>query len=163
MSPEQPPETRLETAAFSFQRFIVRKAVFDEIQGVTPDPQDRSGTPFSGPVTFNISRRIDRDPLRGVVTVNVVIEPDPSRQPYKLEVTVSGVFASDTASIELFDLFCKTTVPIILFPYIRHIVHMLTADAAYGPIRLHPINLGPALAGMEEKRRDLSDDASAPT
>lgn len=163
MSPEK-PQQELQTATFDFVKFIVRKAVFEQVPRIEPSKDDKRPPQFSGSLTFNVSRRIQPDPPRGMVTLGLVIQPDFKWQPYKLEVTVAALFSSKTASVELFDLFCKTNVPVILFPYVRQIVHTLTADAEYGPVRLSPVNLSAVLANMQEERfDDETAETSGPT
>jgi preprotein translocase subunit SecB len=76
-------------------------------------------------------------------------------------VTVAGIFSGENVTAELLNEFCRTAGPTILFPYVREIVHKLTADGAYGPIRLDPINVQAALATAEWG--DVNGDPSAPT
>jgi preprotein translocase subunit SecB len=80
------------------------------------------------------------------VTLQVVLLPDLKWQPYHVEVVVAGVFRADRLAPALFDEFCRRAVPSILFPYVRQIVHTLTTDGAFGPVRLNPINIQHLLA-----------------
>ena len=78
--------------------------------------------------------------------------PDPKWHPYRIEVIVSGVFGSKDASPELFDQFCRSAAPSILFPYIRQIVHSVTADAIEGQLRLDPVNVQALVASALEQK-----------
>ena len=54
---------------------------------------------------------------------------------------MSGLFSAENATVEVFAQFCRNSVPPILFPYVREIVHRSTMDAQYGTIKIGPINI----------------------
>lgn len=78
---------------------------------------------------------------RAVVTLVVKVHLDPKWQPYELEVVIAGAFAGIGLNEQQFDQFCRLSVPSILFPYVRQLVHNITTDANFGPVRIDPVNL----------------------
>ncbi len=76
------------------------------------------------------------------VTLDVTLTPDPTHQPYRIQVVMSGVFRSpENAAQADFEVFCKQAAPVIIWPYIRALVSSLTLDARFGVVRLDPVNL----------------------
>jgi preprotein translocase subunit SecB len=141
LSPKQETPPR-----FLLRGFFVRSVRFEEVQIVVG--ADGESRPERIPVNMQIETHIvPSDPLSANVTMAVRLEPDARWQAYKVEVVVTGVFAGDNVSPELFNQFCKTSVPTILFPYVREIVHSVTKDALMGALRVDPVNV----AGLVNK------------
>lgn len=76
------------------------------------------------------------------VVLDATIRPDPSKQPYSLQIVMSAVFHVPASFDEkLFDAFCRQNAPLIMWPYLRALASSVTADGKYGAIRLDPVNL----------------------
>lgn len=135
-----------EPATFSFDRLIVRKAIFEQLPRDPIGTEEDRPTQLQGELKLTLGVEIDEAQPRGQVTLQVVLSPDLKWQPYRLEVVVAGVFRAERLAPTLFDQFCRRAVPSILFPYARQIIHTLTADAAFGAVRINPINVQHLLA-----------------
>lgn len=135
-----------QAGSFLFQRFIVRKAIFEQVPRLPRAEGETKPNTLPGEIDLGVNFASQDDPPHGMVTLSITVRPDLKWQPYRIEVTVSGVFGSKGATPELFELFCRQAVPSILFPYVRTLVHSMTMDASFGPIRLHPMNLSDMLA-----------------
>lgn len=136
------PDKVASEPSFSFDRYIVRKVVFEQIVRTPPEKDEKKPAIINTPM--NVSLAIgppNAAANKSQVTFAVVITPDPKWQPYRVEVVVSGVFGYANTDAETFEKFCKGSVPSILFPYIRQIVQSTSADGAYGPVRINPINI----------------------
>jgi len=98
-------------------------------------------------LVVSITRPDESLPNMSEVVVDATLTPDPTRQPYSLRVSLSGVFVAPegTESAE-FETFCKKAAPVILWPYVRSLVSAVTTDAPFGPIRLDPLNMTAVLA-----------------
>lgn len=101
---------------------------------------------------------LDVDVLVGVTpdgreaqtTFSLTVTPDPNVQPYRAEVVVTAVFRADEGlSTEEVTRFARKGVPVILFPFVREMVHRLTVDGRYGLLRLDPVNVGAMLEQSE--------------
>lgn len=133
---------------FSFQRLMVRKAIFEQVdrapiaEGETKPKTIQTGLEIGGLIQTNPNA------MQGLVTLNVALKPDLKWQPYRIEISVAGFFAAENATEEIWQQFCRSAVPPILFPYVRNLIHVLTVDAAFGLIRLNPINIQDLLSGI---------------
>jgi preprotein translocase subunit SecB len=126
-------------------KLSVRKVLFHErprerpSEGETRPPRLGVNLEFQAAIQHGTNK--DGKEQRGVVTFNVKVHPDAKWQPYEIEVAISGAFAGVDVSEQQFDQFCRISVPSILFPYVRQLVHSVTADGNYGVVRIDPINL----------------------
>lgn len=155
------PQPEKNRVSFSFDRLLVRKALFEQIERTPSQEGEKKPSTLEATLDLALSVQLNATRRDGQVTLATVIHPDLKWQPYRLEVTVSGVFGTSDASPELFDEFCRRAVPTILFPYVRQIVHMLTVDAAYGVVRINPINIQQLMANNWQ-RVESDPSASAP-
>lgn len=73
--------------------------------------------------------------------MRVVLVPDPAKLPYRVSVEVVGRFSITGGTPEQLETFTQVNAPVILFPFIRAVVHEATANASRGPLRLNPMNL----------------------
>ena len=149
-------------------QFVFRNYWVDGVTFETGEKRDESasGTAEADGVAykivFHLGAGINDELLRAQITMTVSLEGDPRSQPYKIEVKVTGQFEATegTATKEQFRAFCHTNVPVILFPYVREIIHRTTAEGRYGRVRLNPINI---TAQMPEwKPVEATDASSAP-
>ena len=120
---------------------MVRKAYFEQVERAPRDDGETKPAVLNSEINLTLTSVLNREAPHGQVTLGVVVRPDQKWQPYRIEVVVSGVFAAQNATLELFEEFCQQAVPSILFPYVRQLVHTLTIDGAYGFVRLNPINV----------------------
>lgn len=140
--PDEATDATEPVGQFKLDRLLVRKVVFEEIplqpsaEGEKRPPRVPLGLQFKAGIGSP-----EGDTRRAIVSLEVVVTPDPRWQPYRIGVTVAGIFSGEDVTEAEFDQFCRLGVPPILFPYVREIVHHLTADALFGPIHLDPVNL----------------------
>ena len=100
------------------------------------------------PIGLNVDATASVSPNGKIsqTTMTVVITPEPHVQPYRIEVTLTGVFeGDDSITTEQMTRFAQIGVPVILFPYVRELVHRVTADGRYGAVRLNPVNVAALL------------------
>jgi preprotein translocase subunit SecB len=144
MSPQPEPETQNETipAQFLFERYVVRRVSFQEVE--RQKPAEGETRPHSVGMGITIGGAIQMNPaaLRAIITLDVTLEADPRWQPYRIQIEVSGGFSGQNVTFEQFDAFCRNGVPVILFPYVREIAYTVSRDGLYGPIKVDPINIG---------------------
>lgn len=149
---QTPPEVVTADAAedtpkqFTFTGFAVRKAIFEEITRTPLEENEARPDRLLTNLQITTNIQISAEERRAQVTLDVRVFPDLKWQPYRIEVSVSGLFGGLNVTEEQFDHFCKVSVPPILFPYVREIVHRLTMDGAFGIIRLHPVNVSNLVA-----------------
>ena len=157
------PDTTTPPAqvSFFFDRLIVQRAIFEELPRAAGAEGEQRPAQLEGRLnlTLNIAQ-VENQP-QGLVTLVVIVEPDLKWQPYRIEVAVAGLFRSDRHDPALFDEFCKRAVPSILFPYARQVIHNLTTDAAFGVVRVNPINLQTLLA-TNWKKTDAATNEPKP-
>ena len=125
---------------FSFDRFVVRKAFFEELPRTKPEQDEKRPPVITTRTTLQVNCLMRND-KRALVTLNASVLPDPKWQPYRIEVSVTGMFSSKDATGETFDQFVRFAAPTILFPYVRQVIQGLTTDAAFGLVRINPINV----------------------
>jgi preprotein translocase subunit SecB len=145
MSPEESPGAAAPT--YSFERFVVRKAIFEQLPSVAREPNEVAPEPLPFQIGVNVQLKTRRDRAEGILTLGFEIQHDPKWKPYRIEVAVSGVFKSKDATLEQFNQFCRNNAPAILYPFMRTIVYNLTVDAAFGAVRLNPMNFTEMLKG----------------
>src|SRR5262245_39906590 len=143
-----PPEREPQ---FQFAAFWVDSVNFATLPLGERDPGEIKPESQIFQYFFKLGAGINRELLRSQITMEVRLVGDPKWQPYDITVTLTGRFATveGTATADELDSFTRVNAPIILFPYVREIVHRLTADAQYGIARLHPINLPSILPNWE--------------
>jgi preprotein translocase subunit SecB len=137
MSPEIPP------AQFRFVRYWVDKAIFKELPRETPKDGEQKPERIPTQIVINVGAGVHEDLKRGQLTLEAKVTPDPKWRPYEIEVAVTGQFeaASDEVTSEQLNMFFRMNVPIILFPYVREVVHRITSDGRYGQVKIDPMNL----------------------
>lgn len=126
---------------FTFDRFVVRKARFEEVEQAPGEPGEKRPALLTSHLKLNVQLEQDTEKARARVVLSVIVQPDLKWQPYEIEVVVVGLFREASGDHGLLEQFCMANAPAILFPYARQIIHTLTADAGYGPVRLNPVNL----------------------
>lgn len=141
-------ETPDAAPQFQFTGFAVNRALFEHVERVVPaagesKPQQVNQKLTVGASITNFGER------NAEIRLGLTVIPDPKWLPYKVEVEVLGRFALINGTPEVFSQFCRLTAPPILFPYIREVVHRLTMDGRYGPVRLDPINVQGLLNSSE--------------
>ncbi len=147
-----PPEETVASSStvapgrFRLEKLAVRRAIFEEVPRQLGEPGDEP--PQQRVVKLEITAQIEMnaDALKAIVSLDVTVTPDPKWQPYRIRVTISGEFAGENVTLEVFEQFCRVAVPPILFPYVRQLVHSMTTDGAYGVVRVDPVNLIELLA-----------------
>jgi preprotein translocase subunit SecB len=90
---------------------------------------------------MSVGARVSTNGPLGVVSLTVTVLPDPHVKPYEVQVEVAGEFEMFNGTAEIFREFCQNNAPVIIFPYVRHLIEQLTADGRYGRVRLDPVNL----------------------
>lgn len=116
-------------------------------------------------IKMGVQVEIQTQPEDGVaaVTMHVHLEPDPARQPYIIDVSLSAQFkASRRVSDDELKRFCATNGIPIAWPYVREIVSRATADGLFGAVRLNPINLTGLIRTALEAPRVPEPPAPAP-
>ena len=143
-------DVEVKTPRFHFRRYLVHRALFDEID-TKPAAAEGETRPsrVNVELAINASVNVSNEAAGAAVFLNVHVTPDPKWQPYRVEVTVSGVFVGENTTRQQFDQFCRLNAPVILFPYIRQIVHALTAEAQYGSVIMDPVNMQEMLSGSK--------------
>lgn len=140
-SPESAPR-------FSFLGYWVEKVSFSATPRSSSNPfgalpHEAGEPPDELVLGFNAGIGVDETGMQGQVTLTVTLTAEPPKQPYSIEVQATGRFGMDPATgtkTQLED-FCKVNAPAILFPYVRQIIHSLTATSRYGPILIPPVNM----------------------
>jgi preprotein translocase subunit SecB len=154
MTPSQPDSAAPQ---FEFAAFALNKVLFEHIPRVKPGKDETEPTAVNSNITIGAAIRLIGD-RRAEVSMGMTVVPDPKWKPYKIELEVLGRFQASNGTREQFLQFCQLAVPPILFPYMREIVHRLTADGKHGPLRLNPINVQSMLNQTEWQT--VSDQAT---
>lgn len=126
-------------ATFGFAGLIVSRLLFQELPKAELGEGESPSHALNAAV--NLGYGIDESGSRAEVRFAISMDPDPREKPYHIELEVVGQFTQKTGSLDAFKAFCHLNAPTILFPYVREIVHRVTQDARYGPIRMDPINI----------------------
>lgn len=151
-----PPEPG--RSAFRFLRFWVQGLSFETKAPEPREPGEKRPSMPGITLTFSVRTTIDPSPLKADVTFSVQVEGDRKWQPYDLMLAVSGQFAgSEGVTVHELDAFAKLNAPVILFPYVREIIHRTTSDGRYGPIQLHPMNLSQYLESEKWKSQPTAE------
>ena len=150
MPPEEPPSTPETTARFILNKYMVSRAIFEEVERGPREANEQK--PAQLVTAIEISVGVQDVQLTSAptlpaafVTMTARLRPDLKWQPYRIEVEVRGLFSAENTDKVVFDQFCRQAVPPILLPYVRQIVHQLTVDAAFGPVRIDPLNVAQIL------------------
>ena len=150
MSPEDAttitPATVAAPGRFMLNGFAVRKVVFEEVARVSTEEGEERPARIPTGIHINTAIQMNIESLRAVITLDVEVSPDPKWQPYRISVRLAGAFAAENVTAEQFDQFCRNSVPPILFPYVREIVHRVTIDGAHGLVKIDPINVSELIA-----------------
>ena len=162
-SPSPTDEQATMLQGVRFLGISTRFSSFQEIPGAKPSiPADQmSSGNVDVELAVTVGAGMTPDGPLAEVTIDATITPEPDRQPYKIRLVVTGAFlAPMDATPDRLDHFCKRAAPVIMFPYMRAIVMMLTQDARFGVLRMDPMNLaavleaaGPWQAPAPKKRR----------
>jgi preprotein translocase subunit SecB len=139
MSPDETPRQ----VQFEFQHLFVSKGCFTVLETAA------NVTPSTEPAVVNLEVsadvRLSHTTGKGYLTLDFKILPDPTKQPYEIEVKIGAGFRTVDGSQEDLLAFCQQIGPTILFPYVREYVHRMTMDAPFGSIRLNPTNVAQLL------------------
>jgi preprotein translocase subunit SecB len=155
-SRSQPPAAPADPR-FGLLKLVVSKASMRETQVIVPaEPAPKS---FEMNVALGVRIAMAPELKQAEVTLMVKVTPDQAVRPYEIEVHVLGHFGVKDGSLEQLDQFAKNQAPVILFPYVRQVVHSLTLDGRYGAIRLDPINIRATLGADDWVTDD--DEAAA--
>lgn len=131
-------------AFIGLHRIVTRKLLFEELP--------KEGAPVGQPGTqqqLQMQISVTLEPPHVVVTLTVNVKGEPSTRPYALLVELAGEFVALSASPEELLQFGKIVAPTIMFPYVRQLIHQVTADGAYGPLTLQLVNMQAFLAQSE--------------
>ena len=133
---------------YSFQAVATRRILFQEVE---VPPGGLAVLTEGEKINTNMEMELSVSPIeegkRAHVQLSLKVDPDPKYQPYHIEVSIAGVFATQVPIGEAeFLRFCQVNAPVILWPYARELVNRVTADAIRGPVRLDPVNLAAAFA-----------------
>lgn len=139
IEPVDPQASPTGEALFDFLGFAVQKLSFEHVTRVKPAAGEVAPTAVDYNLT--IGAKIRGLGQRAEVTLGTTVIPDPKWRPYKIEVEVVGRFSTSNGTVEQIQLFCQRAAPPILFPYIREIVHRVSMDGRFGPVRLNPLNV----------------------
>jgi preprotein translocase subunit SecB len=159
--------TTTEQPVFHFVQYNLLGLVFQQSEKIEAAEGDQ---PPSGryPVqlTVNANVGISSEKKLGHLRLIVSVVPDPHSQPYNIVVDVMGVFSTQNGTPDQLGAFCRTNAPAILFPYIREIIARTTVDAAFGVVRLDPVNMSELLnqsawsTGPVSRKQEASDKPS---
>ncbi|HXG70684.1 MAG TPA: protein-export chaperone SecB [Gemmatimonadaceae bacterium] len=120
---------------FHFGRFVVIRASMQELpQQIKPEGEATSSLEIAVAARITVTGEV------GTVMLDFVVTPDPAITPYDIQLNVAADFAMRNGTREQFVVFLKNNAPAIVFPYVRHLVDQMTADARYGRVRIDPLN-----------------------
>lgn len=136
--PQKSAQRPNEAAVVGFAGFVVSRLLFQELPKMPLSDGEAANTLATNIVVgYGMNDAGDRSEVR----FNLSIRPDPRDKPYQIEVEVVGQFVLKDGTRGAFEQFCRGTGPTILFPYVREVVHRITQDARFGPIRMDPLNV----------------------
>ncbi|MEX2527490.1 MAG: protein-export chaperone SecB [Gemmatimonadota bacterium] len=127
----------------SFDAVLLRYALFEEREPPSPERQEGLNLSFSSK-----SRMLGEGVERGEVILSVTVEPEGDNPPFRVQVSVSGLFGYQIGTdrnLELEEFLAQQAVALLL-PYVREAVTNLTARTAFGPVIIPPVNVRAMLA-----------------
>lgn len=148
--------------SFDLVNLFFTKALFEFLGTNTPAAGPRPRV-VSIALEVGASLQVQNDGSASFIQLQFKITPDQQWQPYRIEVTIGAFFRSDQSSQQEMSTFARVAAPPILFPYVRELVHKLTADAPNGPVRINPLNISQMLneTAWDVATEALKDDASS--
>jgi len=142
MSPTSPDAPTAKQ--FNFAGLSVAKALYELIGVVVPGSKPIPPVVNVG-LEVAATVELSSDPSGAFVKLDIKVIPDKEFQPYRIEVTIGGIFTSPDATTDELLQFCRVAAPSILFPYVRETVYRLTLDAPHGVVRMNPVNISQIL------------------
>ncbi len=134
------PADRDRVVQFDFLGFALSKLLFEHLLRVPPEAGETQPSNVNINIVLGAAIGVSQD-QHAQVSMGMTVTPDPKWQPYKIEIEVVGRFRTQNGTPEDLQRFCQRGVPPILFPYMREIIHRVTMDGQYGPVRLNPLNV----------------------
>lgn len=139
-----------QAPTYSFTALGVTRLFFRELDRPDPDAPVKKDGRVKADIGFGLKVGLISE-SKADVTLQAKVVPEPQSKPYMIEVEIVGRFGVKAGTRDDFVNFCRHNAPVILFPYVRQLVHQLTSDGRYGPLRLGPMNLQAAMAKGEWK------------
>ena len=130
-----------QLSELEFERVWVREASFLDVEGEESPipPLDLSAT------GIHLEVKVGYAPLgdRAVVLVRATLEPNPEQRLFlRLAAAVEGAFSlRGPPDRKRLEGFATTQAPVLLLPYLRQVITMLTAQSRVGAIVLPPLNM----------------------
>ncbi len=145
-----------QLSELQFERVWIREATFLDIEGEqTPvPPTDQAASGIHLEVKIGYAPQGDR----AVVQLRATLEPNPEQRFFlKLSAAVEGAFSlRGQLDRKRLEAFATVQAPVLLVPYLRQAITMLTAQSRVGAIVLPPLNM------LEITKAMRGDDAQAP-
>jgi preprotein translocase subunit SecB len=130
-----------QLSALQFERVWVREATFLDVEGehAPVPPQDIADVPIHLEVKVNYTAQGDR----AYVMLRASLDPPTERRLFlKLSAAVEGAFLlRGPADLPRLQGFATTQAPVLLVPYLRQVITMLTAQSRVGAMVLPPLNM----------------------
>jgi len=124
------------TGVVSLERLGVTRLSF--LETGAPLPVDQRQRPDEITFAAGAGFRLGSD--RAEVKVEFKITPNQDVTPYAIEIEMIGEFTIKDGSKDLLDAFARNNAPAIMMPYVRQVVHSITAAARYGAVTLPLLN-----------------------
>lgn len=153
--------SREHFSELQFERVWVREAIFLDIEGEqAPVPPTEQA---ARAITIEVKTSHTPQGDHATVFLRASLEPNPEQRFFvKLSAAVEGAFSlRGHPDRQRLEEFASVQAPVLLVPYLRQVITMLTAQSRVGAIIMPPLNMIEITKAMRREAGVPADEARA--